>query len=82
MSSSDMAVETELVHFVGVIQDTTAHETSPLHVSRQNQTVPWRQIASVHYCVRELANTVRAQHTVPVEKGDVVIAEMHSSALC
>ena len=35
MSSSDMAVETGLVLFVGVIQDTTAHETSPLHVSKK-----------------------------------------------
>ena len=81
MSSSDMAVETGLVLFVGVIQDTTAHETSPLHVSRQNQTVPWRQIASIHSCAGELANIVRVQHAVPLEKGDVVIAEMHSSAL-
>ena len=82
MSSSDLAVETGLVHFVGVIQDTTAYETSPLHVSRQNQTVPWRQIASIHSCARELANTVRVQHAVPLEKGDVVITDMQSSALC
>ena len=81
MSSSDLAVETELVHFVGVIQDTTAYETSPLHVSRQNQTVPWRQIASVQSCVGELANTVRVQNAVPLEKGDLVITEMHSSTL-
>ena len=81
MSSSDMAVETGLVHFVGVIQDTTAYETSPLHVSRQNQTVPWRQIASVHSCARERAITVRVQNAVPLEKGDLVITEMHSSTL-
>ena len=68
MSSSDMAVETGLVHFVGVIQDTTAHETSPLHFSRQNQTVPSRQIASVYFCVGERANTVRVQHAVPLER--------------
>ena len=68
MSSSDLAVETELVHFVGVIQDTTAHETSPLHFSRQNQTVPSRQIASVYFCVGERANTVRVQHAVPLER--------------
>ena len=35
MSSSDFAVETGLVHFVGVMQDTTAHETSPLQVSNK-----------------------------------------------
>ena len=81
MSSSDLAVETELVHFVGVIQDTTAHETSPLHFSKKKQTVPWRQIASVHCGVGELAHTVKVQHTVPVEKGDVLITEAHSSTL-
>ena len=81
MSSSDMTVETGLVHFVGVIQDTTASETSPLHVSRQNETVPGRQIASVQSCVGERANTVRGQNAVPLEKGDLVITEMHSSTL-
>ena len=30
----------------------------------------------------ERANTVRVQHATPLKKGDVVIAEMHSSALC
>ena len=81
MSSSDMAVETGLVLFVGVIQDTTAYETSHLHVSKKKQTVPWRQIASVHCGVGKLANNVRVEHTVPVKKRDVLITEAISSTL-